>query len=155
MIKNKKFGEIVEEKMKEKKWTYDKLSKEANVSKTYLTDIIRKGTIPTISIIERIAWQLGVHPTEIKEYRVKKIFELIDISYPYYSEEDMDKIEKIVEKKKHLPTAGGVVKLSDKLSNKLDSTEWLDLSILPKNKRKLVIDLYEGLKKLTRELFFA
>ena len=87
---------IVKNKMREKKISYDELSKITGVSKTYLTNIIGHQKIPRKNIIENMAKSLDIDPNSIKEYRLMKIFERLEKSYIYYTNEDFESVEKSI-----------------------------------------------------------
>ena len=144
-------AQAIKEKMKQNGITYEGLSVKADVSKTYLTDITGKGKIPTAGIIEKIASALDVDPENIKEYRIIKIQDNLERFYQFYSQGEVIKIEKAVMPKEApaiLDDNG--IRFPSREYKQMENTDWLDLSGLRKEDRKVILDLFERFKPNTK-----
>jgi len=94
----KNFGSAIKEIMKEKKVTYENLAKSSNVSRTYLTQILLHGRVPSKEIIEKISKALNIEPILFKEYRVMTIIEDLQKIYWALEKVDIEVLESFIHK---------------------------------------------------------
>ncbi|RED11016.1 helix-turn-helix domain-containing protein [Parasphingopyxis lamellibrachiae] len=63
----KRLGENVRRYRKEKGWSQEAFAHEADIHRTYISDIERGARNPTITIIEKLARPLGVTASQLLE----------------------------------------------------------------------------------------
>jgi len=87
---------ILKQIMEVNNWSYQDLKDKTGVSKAYLTNMILHGKVPRKPIIKKIAENLNIDPNKIKEYRLTNIYHRLENSYPLYSEDEFEKVEKAI-----------------------------------------------------------
>ncbi len=146
----KSFSELVEESMSKKRIKYGELAEKANISKTSITDIIRKNHVPKIEIIEDICRVLDINLYEVKEYRVKRLIDNIIKSYALLEQIHIQNLEGIVEPLSDTIDSGiEIGSLDDKNIEKISS---LNLNYFPKEAKKYVINVVREIRNLMQEL---
>jgi len=142
------FDEALKRIIKEKKITYDELTKKSKVSKTYLTQIIVHGKIPSKEIIEKISKAINIKPDYFKEYRILKFVENLEKYHWILNSDDELQLDKIIyDIKARIKGLKNNSKKHDKLrgNNRIEynPTYILNLSTLDENQRKIIKMIYD------------
>lgn len=136
----KSFGEMVEESMKKKRMHYGELAEKADISKTSITDIIRKNHVPKREIIEKICKALNIELFEVKEYRVKTLVENILKSYSLLENINLQTLELAIDPL-YQQVESGIEQRPFDYKNWEEDLSFINLNIFPKEKRKYIINI--------------
>lgn len=142
---------LIKEKMKAEKISYEELAEKTGVSKAYLTNIIVHRKVPSKEIIEKIADNLNIDPQTIRELRVLNIFERVEYSYLNYLDNDFKEIENSIRDEMPIPDKNGIAKRKSRMPHGPISKDgyriYLDISTLPEE----AIKVFEYLLNLMRK----
>jgi transcriptional regulator with XRE-family HTH domain len=147
MLINTKLGNLIGEELKKQGKSYEDISKVTGISKTYLTDIIVKGKIPSLEIVEKICDALGIDPKQLREYRVLLIQDKLSKNYLFLKEEQLNDIEKLLGVESEQDTGADFSKRTYRLE---EGNRWLDLEKLNGKQREYINKMIEELKKMSR-----
>jgi transcriptional regulator with XRE-family HTH domain len=139
--------DAIKEASKKKGVTYEELAQKNIVSKTYLTDIMKKGKIPRKAVIEKIANYLGFDPHAIREYWVLDIQDKLERYYQLYSDDDLKKIEKEIKPKNVPESYDNGIRFSDREYDGMKEYGWINLKELSDEDSAVVLNVYNSLKK--------
>ncbi len=147
MIIDKKINDIIKDRMKEKEITYAELAKEADISRTYLVDIVVKSKIPNYEIIKKIVTHLDFDPEEIREYRILRIQDYLHRFYLNFNGEDLDRIDEVIKSvKPRYRFKTRKTKIEKKMNTIKDGSDWIDLSGLQLKHRRFLMKMYKEIK---------
>lgn len=147
MLINKRFADLIKDKMKEKGLSYGGMKELSGISKTYFTDILVKGNIPSRKKIEEITSALDIDPENIREYRILKIQESLRDAYLLYSENELETIEETVFSKKPLNKREGA-KFRKRTYRLMKGDKLLDLTELPIAYKEFIIKMYNEIRNI-------
>lgn len=140
---------IIRKKMAEKNLSYGSLSKKVGISKTYLTDILVHGKVPTLDTMEEIAKKLGFKVQETKEYELIQLMELLIQHYPFYKDTKFKKLKEDLQE--DISVIGRTINKTKVLfqsisKKKLEMSDWLDISDLSVEQKSIIFKLVNQLQ---------
>lgn len=148
MLINQKLGDVIGNEIKKQGKSYENIAKLASVSKTYLTDIIVKGKIPSIEIINNICSALNIDPATLKEYRVLLIQDKLSKDYFFLTLEQIEKLDDILKIDLDLKTSKEKTKFSERTYRLEEGINWMDLSDLTREEKQFMINMKKELKSI-------
>ncbi len=129
-------ADIIKTKMSELHSNNEDFAKKAGFGTTYLNQIMNHGRVPSEKKIKNFAKVFHIDVNNIKEFKLIKLKETIDRMYKSFTGDDFQRIEDVLYKKYH------IAKNINQGSENIQQNDVLDISILPKEEKKLIKDQY-------------
>ena len=133
---------LLKDKVNKSGLNYEKFARDLTISKTYLTEIINQGRIPSLKIIEKIGRKLNINLNSIREYKLMKLLDGIEDTYNYYDDLEFEKILNVINSKSKYVREIKSKKVWQRSLRDMQKTDWLDLKDFPKEVKDSIVNTY-------------